>query len=82
MTGEPIGGDLSGAWRMGKGYFSYARRANRLVPMSAPLFRIEDLHVRTASGDRGPDGAGRPGSEILRGVDLTVGAGDVSKILK
>ena len=56
---------------MGKGYFSYARRANRLVPMSAPLFRIEDLHVRVAGAD----------DEILRGVDLTVGAGEVHALM-
>jgi Fe-S cluster assembly ATP-binding protein len=56
---------------MGKGYFSYARRANRLVPMSPPLFRIEDLHVRVAGAD----------DEILRGVDLTVGAGEVHALM-
>src|ERR687898_2463558 len=71
VTGEPIGVYLSGAWRMGKGYFSYARRANRLVPMSPPLFRIEDLHVRVAGAD----------DEILRGVDLTVGAGEVHALM-
>jgi Fe-S cluster assembly ATP-binding protein len=56
---------------MGKGYFSYARRANRLVPMSPPLFHIEDLHVRVAGAD----------DEILRGVDLTVGAGEVHALM-
>mgnify|MGYP001182218833 FL=1 len=35
-----------------------------------PLFQIEDLHVRVAGSD------GQPGAEILRGVDLTVVAGE------
>jgi Fe-S cluster assembly ATP-binding protein len=56
---------------MGKGYFSYARRANRLALMPAPLFQIEDLHVRVAGAD----------DEILRGVDLTVGAGEVHALM-
>ena len=44
--------------------------------MSAtPLFQIEDLHVRVA----GPDGT--PGAEILRGVDLTVGEGEVHALM-
>jgi Fe-S cluster assembly ATP-binding protein len=52
-------------------YFSYARRANTLGSMSAPLFEIDDLHVRAA----GTDG------EILRGVDLTLGAGEVHALM-
>jgi Fe-S cluster assembly ATP-binding protein len=36
---------------------------------SAPLFQIEGLHVRAA------------GAEILRGVDLTVGAGEVHALM-
>jgi Fe-S cluster assembly ATP-binding protein len=40
-----------------------------------PLFQIEDLHVRVAGDD------GAPGDEILRGVDLTVGAGEVHALM-
>src|SRR4051794_2361652 len=40
--------------------------------MSAPLFEIENLHVRPAPGTRG-EHAG----EILKGVDLTIEAGQV-----
>ncbi|MGH9191434.1 MAG: ATP-binding cassette domain-containing protein, partial [Acidimicrobiales bacterium] len=39
--------------------------------MSAPLFEIDGLHVR-------PAGAG---SQILQGVDLTVGAGEVHALM-
>ena len=61
---------------MGKAHFSYPRSGNTLAPMSAtPLFQIEDLHVRVA----GPDGT--PGAEILRGVDLTVGEGEVHALM-
>ncbi len=43
--------------------------------MSAtPLFQIEDLHVRAV----GPDGNG---GEILKGVDLTVGAGELHALM-
>jgi Fe-S cluster assembly ATP-binding protein len=42
---------------------------------AVPLFQIEDLHVRVV----GTDGA--PGAEILRGVDLTVGAGEVHALM-
>jgi Fe-S cluster assembly ATP-binding protein len=46
--------------------------------MSAtPLFQIEDLHVRVA----GDEGAGGAGGELLRGVDLTVGAGEVHALM-
>jgi Fe-S cluster assembly ATP-binding protein len=41
---------------------------------ATPLFQIEDLHVRTV-------GDGQNGSEILRGVDLTVGAGEVHALM-
>jgi Fe-S cluster assembly ATP-binding protein len=40
--------------------------------VATPLFQIEDLHVRAV-------GAG--GGEILRGVDLTVGAGEVHALM-
>jgi Fe-S cluster assembly ATP-binding protein len=62
---------LLGGPERARGYFSYARRANTLGLMSAPLFEIDDLHVRAA----GTDG------EILRGVDLTLGAGEVHALM-
>ncbi len=43
--------------------------------MSAPLFAIEDLHARPNG-----DSASAP-TEILRGIDLTVGAGEVHAIM-
>ena len=42
--------------------------------VATPLFQIEDLHVRVVG-----DGGG--GAEILRGVDLTVGAGEVHALM-
>src|SRR5215510_4314159 len=42
--------------------------------VATPLFQIEDLHVRAV----GPDGGG---AEILRGVNLTVGAGEVHALM-
>jgi Fe-S cluster assembly ATP-binding protein len=39
--------------------------------MPVPLFEIEDLHVRAAGAD----------TEILRGVDLTIGAGEVHALM-
>jgi Fe-S cluster assembly ATP-binding protein len=39
----------------------------------APLFELEDLHVRVAADPHGGD--------ILRGVDLTVGAGEVHALM-
>ncbi|MFM8484211.1 MAG: Fe-S cluster assembly ATPase SufC [Actinomycetota bacterium] len=44
---------------------------------SAPLFRIEDLHVRPAVDDE----AGAAPSEIVKGFDLTVGAGEIHAIM-
>ncbi|HEX2564494.1 MAG TPA: ATP-binding cassette domain-containing protein, partial [Acidimicrobiales bacterium] len=71
-TGEAIAGDLTRGPGTGKGgYFSYARRANTLAPMPAPLFEIDDLHVRAAG----------TGDEILQGVDLTLGAGEVHALM-
>ena len=40
-----------------------------MIPMAAPLFEIEDLHVSAE------------GHEILKGVDLTVGAGEVHALM-
>ncbi|NND73697.1 MAG: Fe-S cluster assembly ATPase SufC [Ilumatobacter sp.] len=40
--------------------------------MSTPLFRVDDLHVQPAESDAG---------EILRGLDLTVNAGEVHAIM-
>jgi Fe-S cluster assembly ATP-binding protein len=42
---------------------------------ATPLFQIEDLHVRVAGDD------GAPAEEILRGVDLTVGSGEVHALM-
>jgi Fe-S cluster assembly ATP-binding protein len=39
---------------------------------STPLFEIEDLHVKAAGAD---------GAEILRGVDLTIGVGEVHALM-
>jgi Fe-S cluster assembly ATP-binding protein len=44
---------------------------------ATPLFHIEDLHVRAV----GTDGASGNGGEILRGVNLTVGAGEVHALM-
>jgi Fe-S cluster assembly ATP-binding protein len=74
----PIGRDPSPASQTRKAYFSYPRSANTLLPMPAtPLFQIEDLHVRVA----GDEAATGNGGEILRGVDLTVGAGEVHALM-
>ena len=40
--------------------------------MSEPLFRVENLHVRPTEGDHG---------EILRGLNLEVGAGEIHAIM-
>jgi len=42
---------------------------------SAPLFQIEDLHVRVVPT------SGAAGAEILKGVELTVGAGEVHALM-
>ncbi len=47
------------------------KRGLRLSLMSAPLFEIEGLHAATADA----------GETILRGVDLTVGAGEVHALM-
>ena len=44
--------------------------------MSAPLFEIENLHVRPAPGTRGEQAG-----EILKGVDLTIRAGEVHALM-
>jgi Fe-S cluster assembly ATP-binding protein len=50
------------------------------VPDSlAPLFQIEDLHVRPA-GEKSGDSSSEP-AEILRGVDLTIGAGEIHALM-
>jgi Fe-S cluster assembly ATP-binding protein len=61
----------------GAGYFSYPRSANRLPGMpapnaaSSPLYQIDDLHVRVEGTD----------NEILRGVDLAIGPGEVHALM-
>ena len=62
---------LLGGPERARGYFSYTRRANTLAFMPPPLFEIDDLHVR-AAGTSG---------EILRGVDLTLDAGEVHALM-
>jgi Fe-S cluster assembly ATP-binding protein len=51
--------------------------------MSAtPLFEIQDLHVRAVGDSAGAGGgAAVNGGEILRGVDLTIGAGEVHALM-
>ena len=41
----------------------------------APLFQIDDLHVSTPATDA------EPGIEILKGVSLTVNAGEVLSLI-
>ena len=48
---------------------------------ATPLFQIEDLHVRAVGGDRARNRVNGNGAEILRGVDLTVGAGEVHALM-
>ena len=52
--------------------FHYGRSANTLDVMTAPLLELEDLHVATADDDA---------VEILRGIDLVVGAGEVHALM-
>jgi Fe-S cluster assembly ATP-binding protein len=55
--------------RIGPGKYHYRHRTNTLVGVSTPLLEIQDLHV-TADG-----------SEILRGLDLVVPAGEVHALM-
>ena len=50
-------------------YFPYARSDNKMDAMSVPLFQIESLRVAA------------DGTEILKGVDLTVSAGEVHALM-
>src|SRR4051794_16748949 len=43
---------------------------------TTPLFEIDDLHASTVS-----DRAGEPAVPILKGVDLTIGAGEVHALM-
>jgi Fe-S cluster assembly ATP-binding protein len=47
-----------------------------MPPSEVPLFQIENLHARVADAP-----AGDPTGELLRGIDLTVGAGEVHAIM-
>ncbi|CAN5498552.1 Fe-S cluster assembly ATPase SufC [soil metagenome] len=63
----PTGDDVT---KFPSGHYHYGRSANTLAAMSeAPLFEIDDLHV---SAD---------GAEILRGVSLTIRAGEVHALM-
>ncbi|MGZ4759567.1 MAG: ATP-binding cassette domain-containing protein, partial [Acidimicrobiales bacterium] len=44
--------------------------------MSEPLFDIQNLHVKPVA-----EGRGEPVGEILRGVDLTIGHGEVHALM-
>ena len=50
-------------------YFPYDRSGNNMDGMTLPLFQIEDLRVAA------------DGTEILKGVDLTVSAGEVHALM-
>ncbi len=72
--------------------FHYGHRGNTLVAMTTAaheLFRIEDLHAKpavtesAANESAAHEGAPslRPGDEILRGLSLTVNAGEAHAIM-
>src|SRR3954447_15108503 len=69
--------------RSGRDHYHYRDSANTLAAMTAPspdtgaLFRIEDLHARPVI-DR--DDLPAP-ADILRGVDLTVGPGEIHALM-
>jgi Fe-S cluster assembly ATP-binding protein len=48
---------------------------------ATPLFQIEDLHVRAVGRDGRAAAGNGSGGVILRGVDLTVGAGEVHALM-
>jgi Fe-S cluster assembly ATP-binding protein len=48
---------------------------------ATPLFQIEDLHVRAVGRDGSAAAGNGSGGVILRGVDLTVGAGEVHALM-
>ncbi len=66
VTRDATGGQL----RNCSTYYHYRRSANTLTDVSE-LFRIEDLHAKPIEGD----------TEILRGIDLAVQAGEIHAIM-
>jgi Fe-S cluster assembly ATP-binding protein len=59
-------------------HYHYARSGNRLEQVSE-LFRTEDLHARPAESTG--DGRAEAGPEILRGIDLSVRAGEIHALM-
>ena len=59
-------------------HYHYARSGNRLTTVSE-LFRIEDLHARPAESTG--EGRAEAGPEILRGIDLSVQAGEIHALM-